>query len=548
MIRSLAVACLTALAIAAAPAAAVAAVAPGRVAFSVATKIPESNVDASGAGPAVALPDGGAAMVAYTRQAGVTIAQVRADGSLDPSFGSGGIARIAIPGPFAPLQLLRRPDGRLLVVGTTTSSSRYSLPRFAIAGLTATGALDRAFASSGIAVLDLQASCASCAPAALAPDGGLVITGNTGEFSLQTFANPNAPTTLRWIVERLTPAGTVDPAFGSVAASPVGGASTGGYATVVRPSGAIVVLGYRDRTEQLVGLTAGGSPDPAFNGASPATVPVAALDMLLRPSGAIDLAGRERLVRFSVAGLLDAGFGDGGSVAFSGFNASYGAPTLLPAPDGGTTLYGQVMFDPTPAGRPRLHLQRITPSGALGASGDLEPAFGGGIAGARLAQNGYRGSLVARADGSYLAVGGLSVVRYTGEGEGFSTGFVAIAAYTALFTPDTTFGGPQHAPTASVRLPRQRARSDADLRRVLAQLTTSGPGLVRLRVRDGRGRLLANTVEPAFAVGTTTVRIPLTKSGRTILRGSRGVRVRVSCDLRDVLTARSAATTASRLR
>ncbi len=65
MIRSLALASFTALAITAAPAAA--AVAPGHVAFSVATKIPESNVDAGGAAAAVALPDGGAVMLAYDR-------------------------------------------------------------------------------------------------------------------------------------------------------------------------------------------------------------------------------------------------------------------------------------------------------------------------------------------------------------------------------------------------------------------------------------------------------------------------------------------------
>src|SRR5688572_1896627 len=94
------IACLAALALAltAAAAPATADVAPGRVAFSVATQVPERNVDAGGAGPTVALPGGGAVMVAHGPGADLTLVQLRADGSLDPAFGSGGIARIALPG------------------------------------------------------------------------------------------------------------------------------------------------------------------------------------------------------------------------------------------------------------------------------------------------------------------------------------------------------------------------------------------------------------------------------------------------------------------
>src|SRR5688500_18950634 len=80
------IACLAALTRAAAPAAAD--VAPGRVAFSVATQVPERNVDAGGAGPTVALPGGGAVMVAYGPGADLTLVQLRADGSLDPASGN----------------------------------------------------------------------------------------------------------------------------------------------------------------------------------------------------------------------------------------------------------------------------------------------------------------------------------------------------------------------------------------------------------------------------------------------------------------------------
>ncbi len=185
MIRSLALACLAALAFAVAPASA--AVAPGRIAFSVATKIPESNVDAGGAGPAVALPDGGTIMLAFDRTTkAITLVRLRADGSLEPSFGSGGIARVPVPGPvFSAQQLLRQPDGRLLVVGTGTAASKYELPRFVLARLTAAGAPDPSFGAGGSVALALQGSCGGCDPAALAPDGSIVLTGNTGQVNAE---------------------------------------------------------------------------------------------------------------------------------------------------------------------------------------------------------------------------------------------------------------------------------------------------------------------------------------------------------------------------
>jgi uncharacterized delta-60 repeat protein len=325
--RSLALASLAALAFGAAPASA--AVAPGRIAFSVATKIPESNVDAGGAGPAVALPDGGAVVLASDRGSkAITAVRLRADGSLDPAFGSGGIARVPMPVPvFSAQQLLRQPDGRLLVVGTGTAASRYELPRFGLARLTAGGAPDPSFGAGGFVAPALQSSCGSCEAAALAPDGSIVLTGNTGQGSLQVETNPSASAGFRWVVQRLTPAGAPDASFGTVTIPGTSGLSTGGFGTVVRPSGAIVVLGSHRGIEELAGLTAAGAPDPTFNGGQPATVPTDGFRMLLRTSGAIDVVGNGRLARFTAAGALDAAYGAGGTVTFGGFDPTTGTPS-----------------------------------------------------------------------------------------------------------------------------------------------------------------------------------------------------------------------------
>ena len=297
MVRPLAVACLAAFSLLpAVPAAA--AGAPGRVAFSVATKVPLSNVDAGGAGAAVALPDGGAVMLAFTGSAGLTAVALRADGSPDPSFGSRGIARIAVPVSFSGTQqLLRRPDGRLLAVGTRAPASRFGLPRFTIVGLTAHGALDPSFGIGGVAELELQASCGGdCGAAALAPDGSIVITGSVGEASAPGSGS------MRWIVIRLTPAGALDPGFGLPVIDGPAGLNTGGSATVVRPSGQVVVLGTHAGVTQLAGLTASGAPDPSFHGGAPLTVADRGYRAVLHGDGSIDVAGDGHLQRFTPAG------------------------------------------------------------------------------------------------------------------------------------------------------------------------------------------------------------------------------------------------------
>lgn len=548
MLRLLAVTCsLAASAIAAAPAAA--SVAPGRVLFAT-TQAPVANVDAGGAGPAVALPDGGVVMVAFDGAfKAITTVALRADGSPNAAYGSGGTSTVTRPTGFSPQQFLRQPDGRLVIVGTRAAANKYQLPRLTLVRLTPAGALDPSFGAGGVAALELQGGAA-----ALAPDGSFVATGSVGEISKAIENNPNAPATFKWVVLRLTPAGTIDPAFGVPVIPGPQGLNTSGRAVVVRPSGQIVVLGTHGAVSRLAGLTAAGTPDPTFNGGAPVAVADAGSDPLLRATGAIDVAGRSHLARYTAAGALDPSFGAGGIATFTGFNPSYGPPSLLAAPDGATLLYGQTQFEAAAAGRPRLHVLRITPGGTPAAATGIEPRFGGGLASGRtrttgvLEQNGFRGALLARPDGSYLAVGGVSVVKYTGEGEGSSAGFAAIAAYSPLLAPDLDYGGPQQAARATVLVPRQRARSDHDLRRVLVRVTTNGPGLVLVRVRDGRRRVLAQVVAPAYAGATTTVRVPLTKTGRGVLRRGRSLRVLAGVDFRDVLTARANAVVTARLR
>ena len=125
-IRSVAAAALLCGVALAAPAAA--AVAPGRVTFPIApsaTPVGNAWLELSAG---VALPGGGVVLAGRDGGGAIVLAQLRPDGSLDPAFGTAGIAHVVPPtsGPSSlarDLQLLRERDGRLLVVATATRSA-----------------------------------------------------------------------------------------------------------------------------------------------------------------------------------------------------------------------------------------------------------------------------------------------------------------------------------------------------------------------------------------------------------------------------------------
>src|SRR5919201_2900967 len=129
------------------------AVAPGRVTFpfspekTVVFDNPELGAPSTG----VPLPGGGAVLAGVDRGRGVVLVQLRADGTLDPGFGNSGISNVTAPYDprlmgALPYQLLRRPDGRLLLVYEAPWVPPYEEPPDLLgAGVTADGRLDMSY-------------------------------------------------------------------------------------------------------------------------------------------------------------------------------------------------------------------------------------------------------------------------------------------------------------------------------------------------------------------------------------------------------------------
>src|SRR5205814_2772479 len=127
-----------------------------------------------------------------------------ADGALDPTFGTGGIAHAQMPDlAIGAERSLLLPDGKILVVATGGEDSVHSSTGFVLTRFLPSGQLDTSFGSGGSVFVDLHAS-TWLADVALGPSGSLVI----GARAIRNGVSGG-------LVARLTPAGGLDAAFGS---------------------------------------------------------------------------------------------------------------------------------------------------------------------------------------------------------------------------------------------------------------------------------------------------------------------------------------------
>jgi uncharacterized delta-60 repeat protein len=208
------------------------------------------------------------------------VARLNADGSLDTSFnGTGktnfGFSLSSGANKDEAFGVALQPDGKIVLVGfAQTSANGFN---FAVARLTAAGALDPAFNGTGkVAVaFNLGGTNDEGFGVALQGDGRIVVAGfaevGQGHFN--------------FAVARLNTDGSLDAAFGTGGKAHVAFALGGGTlnddeatALAVQPDGRIVVTGFAQRTADdfdfaIARLTANGSLDPSWNGGGKAVIP-----------------------------------------------------------------------------------------------------------------------------------------------------------------------------------------------------------------------------------------------------------------------------------
>lgn len=294
-----------------------------------------------------------------------SMAELKPDGSLDMSFGTGGMVAFPQGGTteFVPQAAALQADGSIVVAGeqltVATGHTQAELQRYTSAGM-----LDASFGSGGSLLLSgvstmqsLLTSVAVLADKTYLVGGTDVVVGDS---------NPHS------IVAHLMTNGMLDPNFGSNGVEelvPNAGSADSLTQLAVEPDGSIAVTGTIAGSATIapgiyVGhLTSDGQLDPGFNGtglnaqplpptwtidggASIALQPIAASNTanIVLATGALtsfDSTDQIALVRFSPDGSLDSAFGQGGAV-LAGVPSpqSLTVGQAIQQPDGGLVLTG----------------------------------------------------------------------------------------------------------------------------------------------------------------------------------------------------------------
>jgi len=222
------------------------------------------------------------------RKGNVALARYNPDGTLDPTFGNGGI----VTNDFGQglesyaIALMIQPDGKIVIAGESTY-------QFLVARYNSNGTLDTTFSGDGHALANFSSNWDGATDAVLQPDGKIALVGwSIDDSPYYSFA-----------LARFNSDGSLDQTFGN-----------GGKVLLQDQGGLDAVALQGDG--KLIALGSGNfSNDPAFH-----------------------------LLRFNINGSLDSTFGNGGTVTTSFGQPSEGAALAVQA-DGKLLAAGNTSSD-----------------------------------------------------------------------------------------------------------------------------------------------------------------------------------------------------------
>jgi uncharacterized delta-60 repeat protein len=272
-----------------------------------------------------------------------------ADGSLDATFGAGGIVITSFGTMESTANAVAlQPDGKIVAAGYSFTGYYYN---FAVARYNPDGSLDATFSDDGKIITSLDPSDDEAADVVIQPDGKIVAAGYTHVMATTAFA-----------VVRYHPDGSLDTSFGEDGiARTIAGGSARANAVALQPDGKIVAAGRNSSNFVTTRYNPNGTLDATFgiNGVvitTNGTNPDVAYDVAVQADGKVVICGT--------------------TVVFLGQNQFRGEFVLVRYnPDGSpdTTFDGDgiVSHYLNGAHENRLHSLAIQPDGKIVAGGYL---------------------------------------------------------------------------------------------------------------------------------------------------------------------------------
>ena len=341
----------------------------------------------------------------------IAVSRYLSDGTLDPAFDGDGRVVVDINGSEWVQDVVVQPDGKVLVAGHVFNFDRMNEDMFVVR-LNEDGSLDSSFGTGGIALIDLSDTPGGSSDVAhamaLQPDGKIVLAGG----SIRNNSNDGSGQNIA--VARVNPDGTLDPSFGTDGwvrtnhNEGFGGSVERARGVVVYPDGRIAVAGETrgqltiEFDIILARYTTNGAPDTSFgpNGNGVVITEIHpdasesedhAFDLLLQPDAKLVAAGSSfargvagsaghtfALVRYDLDGNLDPTFGGGDGIVTTNIDPAQAeiATGAALAPDGKLVAVGFQSFEGGPAStelrqgsgrRPDLVMARYNPDGSVDA-------------------------------------------------------------------------------------------------------------------------------------------------------------------------------------
>ncbi len=310
----------------------------------------------------VVQPDGkllvaGGAFPLFTFAGDFKLARYNPNGSLDTTFGSGGIVttRFAGQGSYA-FSLALQADGKIIAAGTAFidfSSDDSSNTDFALARYNADGSPDTTFGSAGQVTTNFDGFNDDAFSVLVLPDGRIVAVGSA----------KNPANYYDFALARYLPNGTIDTTFGSAGKVRTDFGDHNfdqARAAVLQQDGKIVAAGFAISQSggawnfAVARYGSNGALDTAFSGDGKTQIDFgsccqSANRVLLQDDGKIIVVGYPNsestdsdflLARLNPNGSLDATFGTGGKVRTSFGNLNGGANGAAIQPDGKIVAVG----------------------------------------------------------------------------------------------------------------------------------------------------------------------------------------------------------------